>query len=1469
MRLNAGTLPPSPLGAFHPAVAEWFQRELGLPTPCQSQAWLSIADGKNTLIAAPTGSGKTLAAFLSAINNLVVDGLQAPLPDTTRVLYVSPLKALSNDIQRNLERPLMGISDCLNELGKPSVPIRTMVRTGDTPQSARNAMRRHAPHILVTTPESLYILLTSDSGRRILSTVRTVIIDEIHAIANSKRGAHLTISLERLQALAGGPQQRIGLSATQNPVETVAHFLVGQQDAQAHTPRPCHIIDVGHERERDLALEVPDSALEAIMSGEVWQEVFSRLVQLIEQHRTTLVFVNTRRLAERVAHALTEHLGEAHVTSHHGSLAREQRFDAEQRLKHGKLKALVATASLELGIDIGDVDLVCQLGSPRSIATFLQRVGRSGHAVTGIPKGRLFPLSRDDLLECTALLLAVKKGELDRLIIPQAPIDVLAQHLVAMAGAQPWNEDQLFQCVRSAYSYRNLSREQFTSCLRMLAEGYATRRGRRGAFLHRDAVNGHVRARRGARLTAITNGGAIPDNADFNVVLEPDGLVIGTLNEDFAIESMPGDIFLLGNAPWRILRVENQSVRVEDASGLPPTIPFWFGEAPGRTDELSRAVSVLNQQIVQWLQNEHTNDLETAYNTATRALMTSPGISRQAAEQLIDYLGASLRILGALPSHRQIILERFFDDSGGMQLVIHSCLGSRINKAWGLALRKRFCRTFNFELQAAANESSIVISLGETHSFPLADAARYVRANTARDVLTQALLDAPVFDVRWRWNANISLAVPRFSNGRKVPPPLQRMQAEDLVAVAFPDQIACAENLSGPRQIPDHPLVQQTIHDALTEAMDIEGLQRLLTGIESGEIQILARDLTEPSPLASEILVANPYAYLDDAPAEERRTRAVRTRRHVDHDDESGIGRISADAIRSICESLSPHMINADELHDALVLAGTLTTEELEHIAPSDNLSLWLSDLQAARRATEATINTDSGLRTFVVAAERWQEFSSVYPYANPSHPIATPSEYQRAQLSRDEAVVELVRARVQITGPFDASSMAQALSLPAADIELALIYLETQGVVLRGEFTAPDQWCERRILARIHRASIRTERAMTKPVSRSVYLQFLFDWQYLSDETRLSGSQALDRILERLAGASAPAQSWESEILPSRSSDFDPTWLDHLCLAGKASWLRLSVDTQIAVQTTRRQTPLRRAPIALMARHDMELWMRSPRPNVTHSLTAGSVLERLDRDGALFFDQLLDVVDGSTQTLEQVLSELAALGLVTSDGFAGLRALIRRKSRTPTQRWTPSPFSAAGRWSRLSPPTWPSEPDRSRLKELEYAERFARVLLARYGIVFKAVTAREHTVAPWRDIIRALRRLEARGEIRGGRFVEGFAGEQFALPEAAESLTLRARRPTDGSLVSIAGADPMNLTGVIASKDRIAARPAVRIVFRDGVPIAQRSGQHFTALCELSPDEQWTVRALLFANNNRHASLSPAQMQVSLVASH
>jgi ATP-dependent Lhr-like helicase len=1436
-----------PSAVFHPAVAAWFASRFTSPTPAQAQAWPAIQAGQHTLIAAPTGSGKTLAAFLAAIDGLLRQGLDGLLPDTTQVVYVSPLKALSNDIQRNLEAPLAGIRDALRERGLPDVEIRTWVRTGDTPPGERQRMLRRPPHIVVTTPESLYILLGSASGRAMLATTRTVIVDEIHAMAPNKRGAHLALSLERLAALCGDKLLRIGLSATQNPIETIAHLLVGSATDGTAAALPT-IVDTGHQRPRDLALEVPASPLEAVMSAEVWQLVYDQLVRLIEAHRTTLVFVNTRRMAERVARQLSDRLGEASVTAHHGSMAKEHRLAAEQRLKRGELKALVATASLELGIDIGDVDLVCQLGSPRSIASFLQRVGRSGHAVGGTPKGRLFPLSRDDLVECAALLDSVRRGELDRLTIPGQPLDVLAQQIVAEVAAQDWPEIELYDRMRRAWPYRTLSRQDFTAVIHMLAEGFSTRRGRRGALLHHDAVNHMLRGRRGARLTALTSGGTIPDNADYQVLLEPENQTIGSVNEDFAVESLAGDVFQLGNSAYRIMRVERGVVRVEDAHGQSPTIPFWLGEAPGRSDELSASVSRLRATLATRLRSDRSGE------AAQRWLTADIGIAEPAAEQLVEYLAGAFAALGELPTREILVLERFFDEAGGMQLVVHSPFGSRINRAWGLALRKRFCRKFNFELQAAATEDNIVLSLTTAHSFELSEVARYLHSNSIRSLLVEALLDAPMFIARWRWVAGVALALPRFRGGRKVAPQLMRMDAEDLMTAVFPDQIACAENLVGEREIPDHPLTNQTIADCLHEAMDIVGLERLLTRLESGEIRVVACDLTQPSPLALEVLSARPYAFLDDAPLEERRTQAVMGRRWLAPESAGDLGRLDAEAVARVRNEAWPDPANAEELHDALLWLGCVSAEEAQAASEWSN---WLTALAGDSRVTLlATSHTK-----LWVAAERLAQFQVLWPEARRLPDIAPPADQAPRAWSREEALAEILRGRLEGLGPVTQGALAAPLGLEPDAIAAALTALEVEGFAMRGRFTPgsnADEWCDRRLLARIHHYTVRRLRSEVEPVAARDFLRFLFSWHRLTDATRLEGPDAVTAAVALLEGFEAPASAWETELLPARITGYEPAWLDDQCLAGRVSWVRLAPGASHADGRpnghSRAATPVRTTPITLLARRHAPFWTALSAPpdgGAQPSPRAQAVIDGLRTHGASFFDELVEATGLLRQQAEEALAELVALGLVNSDSFGGLRALLvpsdRRKpfaGGTRRRRTLSFGMDDAGRWALARrAPLAPAAP-RADAASIEHV---ARALLRRYGVVFWRLLAREADwVPPWRDLLRVYRRLEARGEIRGGRFVAGFSGEQYALPEAIGALREARRQPASGEFVSLSGADPLNLAGILTPGPRLAALTGNRLLFRDGLPVAWLAGGEVQFLTTLDAASQWEARKSL-----------------------
>jgi ATP-dependent helicase Lhr and Lhr-like helicase len=1411
------------LKSFHPAVAAWFSRTFDAPTPAQEQAWPALQAERHVLVAAPTGSGKTFAAFLAAIDRLVREGLAGGLPDETRIVYVSPLKALSNDIQRNLEAPLAGIREELAALNLPDVAIRAAVRSGDTSPSERAGMRRRPPHIVVTTPESLYILLGSQSGRAMLASCRTVIIDEIHALAGNKRGAHLTLSLERLQALAGRALTRVGLSATQNPIEEVARFLIG---AAGSAVNGCTIIDSGHARSRDLALELPPAPLEAVMSGEVWTQVYDRLAELVREHRTTLVFVNTRRLVERVARHLSERLGETNVAAHHGSLAKERRLNAEQRLKRGELKVMVATASLELGIDIGDVDLVCQIGSTRSINAFLQRVGRAGHSVGGISKGRLFPLSRDELVECAALLGAVRRGELDRLDIPQNALDVLAQQLTAEVAAREWQEDEMFDLVRRAHPYRALRREDFDACVRMLTEGFSTRRGRRGALLHHDSVNKMLRPRKGARLTALTSGGAIPDNADYKVMLEPEGHLVGTVNEDFAVESLQGDIFQLGNTSYRILRVERGTVRVEDAHGQPPSIPFWLGEAPGRSHELSAAVSWIRQETGRRLDGD-----------AMQWLIEEIGLDRAAALQLVQYLSAGRSALGALPALDTVIFERFFDESGGMQLVIHSTFGSRVNRAWGLSLRKRFCRTFNFELQAAATEDHIVLSLTHAHSFELAEAARYLHSNSVRQVLVQALCAAPMFEVRWRWDAGIALALPRFRGGKKIPPQIARMNAEDLLASVFPDQVACAENLPGELEIPDHPLVQQTIRDCLEDAMDIEGFESVLRGLESGSIRVLARDLTEPSPLALEALNARPYAFLDDAPLEERRTQAVISRRWLDPESAADLGKLDPEAIARVRAEAWPDATTPDELHDALLWLTFLTEQELRSNAA------WPPLIDAlAAHGRVARISWD---KTSVwTAAERRALFEPAP--------------------ASDESLIEIVRGRLEGLGPVAASAVADSLGLPTSRIDIALAALEAEGFAMRGRFVADDEWCERRLLARIHRYTVKRLRAEIEPVQARDFLRFLSEWQRVLPEARMQGSDALAAVLTQLEGFEAPAGAWEGEIIPSRMVEYEPQWLDEHCRAGRVVWARLAARGAAHGADSERShgaSPVRSTPITLMARRSVSQWtaMAGHSDPVALTSKARAVAEYIREHGASFFDEIAEHVRMLPVEVEDALAELVALGMVNSDSFAGLRVLLmpsgrRGKSTSYTQRRKRRlalfGMADAGRWALVRRPA-AAAPERGGDEAVEHV---VRTLLRRWGVIFWKLLGREaNWLPPWRDMLMCCRRLEARGEIRGGRFVAGFSGEQYATPEAVGLLRDVRRKPQTRQFTAVSAADPLNLLGIITPGARLPSLAGNRLLYCDGLPIATYAADEVHFLVELADKDQWEAQTALL---RRHSPL-------------
>ena len=1450
---------------FDPLVEGWFAERFVAPTPPQEAGWRAIAAGRDTLIAAPTGSGKTLAAFLWAIDELVRLAHSGWLDDRTLVVYVSPLKALANDIRKNLEEPLVEIRARALAAGRSLPPIRVAVRSGDTPPAERQAMTKRPPHILITTPESFYILLTAEKSRRALAEARTVIVDEIHAVAGDKRGAHLALSLERLDALAGRRVQRIGLSATQKPIEEIARLLVGAGRLAADGAPDCAIVDTGHRRAMELAIETPSLELGPMATHELWAEIYDRVIGHVGTHQTTIVFVNTRRLVERVAHALSERLGDDRVVAHHGSLAKRIRLDAEQRLKSGAVPVVVATASLELGIDVGHVDLVCHIGAPRALATLLQRVGRSGHWLGSVPKGIFFPLTRDELMQTAAAVRAIRQGELDTLRLPAKPLDVLAQQIVATAAAADVAEEDLWSLVRRAYPYRDLARAEFDALLTMLAEGVATRRGRRSAHLHHDRVHGRVRGRRGARLAAITSGGAIPDTADYDVVEEPTGALVGKVNEDFAVESMAGDIFLLGNHSWRIRRVEAGRVRVEDAGQTPPTIPFWLGESPARTFELSRAVSELRTEVAgrarelalraapldvggdtpvagggSATEPGTTADADAVFAPLVDWLAAECGVDRNGAEQIVEYVRATLAVLGTVPSCDTIVAERFFDESGGMQLVLHAPFGGAINRAWGLALRKRFCVSFDFELQAAATDDGIVVSLGEQHSFPLAGVFAMVRPATLEHDLVQAALAAPMFGTRWRWNATRALALLRHTGGKRVPMPIQRMRAEDLLAAVFPAQVACGDNHAGPIEPPAHPLVDETLANCLHEAMDVDGLRAVLADIERGTIRTVAVETPSPSPMSHEILNANPYAYLDDAPLEERRARAVALRR-TDPDLATGIGALDAAAIDEVRRQAWPDVRDADELHDALLSLVIVPAEDL------DGWTTLADELRVTGRIAELRWEAAGRARAGVVATERLALARLAVPAgrvtlaAAGARHAALPLE---PGVDAEAARVATVRGWLECVGPTTARALADRVGLAVAAVAAALARLEGEGVAMQGQFTpgaAGVEWCERRLLARIHRLTIGRLRREIEPVQPADFLRYLFRWQHVMPGTRLHGRDGLAVVIGQLHGLELPAPAWEQSVLPSRVESYEPALLDELCLGGIVAWGRFSplADATTrepaavslgagareppAAARRRRTAPTRVAPLALALRDELPqlLATHQDRAEAPLSHAARAIADVLARDGASFLGDIAGITGLLPSAAEDALWELVARGLVTGDGFAGVRTLLappetpRPERRLRALRGGRAPRRALpiGRWALLRARPMASTPE-------ALAEHTARHLLRRYGVVVRELLARETLAPPWRALLAVLRRMEARGEIRGGRFIAGLVGEQFALPEAVETLRAVRREDDRGQIVVLAAADPLNLVGILTPGSRVSPLSGQVIAFERGVPI-------------------------------------------------
>jgi len=1525
------------LDLFHPVIQHWFRSRFAEPTEPQVLGWPHIAAGRDILIAAPTGSGKTLTAFLAAIDRLFQQAERGELASEIRVVYVSPLRALSNDMHRNLEVPIAEIAALAVEMGLEVPPIRAGLRTGDTPTAKRAAMLKRPPHILVTTPESLYLMLTSPKARDTLRSVETVIVDEIHALVRDKRGSHLALSLERLAAICPRKLQRIGLSATQRPMDEIAKFLVGvasderrvasegeetetsTSNSVAHSPLVTRhsslpvLLDIGHRRELDLGIEVPPSELGAVCMHEQWAEINARIVELVNSHRATLIFVNTRRLAERLTHQLSELLGEEAISSHHGSLASKNRLDTEQRLKTGQLKAVVATASLEMGIDVGYIDLVIQIGSPRNIATFLQRIGRSGHALGLIPKGRLFALTRDELIECMGLMRAIHHGRLDIVPIPVAPLDVLAQQIVAEVACQEWGTDELFTLFRKAAPYRDLQRRDFDRVVQFLSEGMTPTTGRGRVYLHHDQVGRRLRARPGARMAAIANAGAIPEVFAIRVVTEEDHTVVGSVDEDFGTESQSGDIFLLGNTSWRIRYLRGGDLFVTDAGGAPPTIPFWRGEAPGRTYELSEEVSRLREELEQRIEDPQ---------AAEDWLVVETKVTADAARQTVEYVRAQKAAIGLLPTLKRVVFERFFDESGGMQMVIHAPFGTRITRAWGLAMRKRFCRSFDFELQANADDDGIVLSLGPQHSFPLESMFPMLNPRNVQDLFEQAVLVVPIFQNRWRWNATRALQVQRAKMGKKVPPALQRFRSEDLLTAVFPKLTGCQENVVGDIELPDHPLVQQTMDDCLHEAHDIEALKEVLAKVERGEIEFLARDTREPSPFSYELLNANPYAFLDGGEVAERRARAVSTRRSLSVESVQDLGRLDPAAIALVVAEAQPQVRNADELHDTLL--GRVLLPKVEGLEWLDLFDQLVED----GRATIVTrnlpphpgplplITEGEGTEWIAWAAtERVPAVLAAFPEATLDPVVTVPAEVRHDWESTD-ARVAMVRGLLETCGPITTAGVASRAGITTGQADAALEALEGEGVVLRGRFTpeksretsdeSPEpenagmaesssdsrlasldprllEWCHRRLLARIHRLTLDGLRKQIEPVGVEVFLTFLFRHHGVSVSHQRGGANGLFEVIAQLQGLDIPSVAWERDILPLRIENYRPEWLDELCLTGEVSWARLFPPARNPEKSRPMASLTRVAPISFFLRQDAAwLTVLSPALDLEGiSSPARHVCELLTANGAMFAADLLIESRMLPDHLDDALGELVARGILTADGFAGLRSLVGEKStqsRRPLRhRGERKRISktAVGRWSvrrgqregeregdgetrrggdneitqtsdpnlPLLPPPTPAVSTRMNRHPTErtpgIAEDWAWQLLRRWGVIFRDLLTREDGAPPWFELLQVLRRLEARGEIRGGRFISGVAGEQFALADSVQQLRRLRDEGSKEELIVISGADPLNLVGIVTRHDRIPRTASNRVVYFDGVPVAGLQGGEVRWLSEMTDERK------------------------------
>jgi len=1509
----------SVLDAFHPAVRAWFAERFGDPSPAQTLGWPVIAGcdsppGHDVLLCAPTGSGKTLAAFMWAIDRLFRDAERGELGDRVSVLYVSPLKALANDIRVNLEEPLAGIRQMAHRVAaaerhsdevKPILEVRAGVRTGDTSANERSAMLRRPPHILVTTPESLFILLTSPRFRQSLSAVRYVILDELHALASNKRGAHLMLTLERLErmvrATGASRPARIGLSATLNPIERLAGFLAGSEtDADgARRPRPVKVVRAQGSDDRaramDLQVIAPGPDLGALATHQHWEAMYDAVAALVREHRTTLVFTLSRRWAERIALNLQKRLGNDAVLAHHGSLARAERVAAEQRLKRGELRALVATASLELGIDVGAVELVCQIDTPKSISAAIQRIGRSGHQLDATPKGRLFALTLDDLLECAAAVRAIRHGRLDEVEIPAGCLDVAAQQIVAIAAEEDEiGEADLLRLLRGAYNFAEFDRASLAHLLDQMAAELPARIQGAAPKIFYDRIGARVRARRGARMAAITSGGTIPESGNLDVVIESQGRKIGDVEEDFAQESSRGDIFALGSMPWRVLGISRNRFLVEPAPGMAPSLPFWQTEAAGRSPALSSEVSELRGEIFERIARGD----EAA---AAAFLSAECAMDDRAARQAIDYVRRGQGALGAIPNQRTIVVERFFDGLGGTQVVIHSPFGMRVNRGLGLAIRKRLCQSFDFEIQASAIDDAVLLALNARHSFPLESLMAMISSRSVRHVLGQALLAAPMFEVRMRHVATRALAVMRSSRGRKVPAWIQRLRAQELAAAIFPGREACQENRPPDVELPEHFIATETMHECLTESTDIGRIEELLRAIEQGATRVVTVDAIAPSVFAHRILLAWDYSFLDDGERANRRSRTVSLNRAMAEDvlrTEDLSAMLAADAVESVEAEVSGRAMarrarDRDELYQMIRAHGALATSVLEERVAGEANAV-LSALEGEGRVVR--VRFSSGAAEMLIAGEDVALFGAAYPDALfERHAEAQPPvESSLPALEADDAEREIVRRAMATSGPVEIAELAERLKMAPATLEKHLLALEAKGLIFRGHFTprrpalgatrgravtagaataSPEQWCDRYNLEKIHRLTLNRLRAETEPCADHDYAAFRLRWNHVGGAGIAADQSGVAAVLEQLSGVALSPELWERAILPARIPGYRPEWLDLLCLGGEVVWAAVPGE-DAADEVPARITFLRRR--------------RAGAARFNEAAADDAAAEFTDRDerrvflalaagGAQYLDQLAERAGMAERTVLAALWRLAAAGRVSNDSFAPLRLLwaapeavramapgAHRRARHDAALRARLRSSVTGRWSALgtgtaaqaaapvpstgsggaggiagSAPSGAGEACASaRVSERDLARERAETLLNRNGIVTREMLGLESEPMAWHEISFALRRMEYAGSIRRGYFVRGLSGEQYALPAALEMLAAsRNLNPAREHPIALSAADPANPYGAVLPGCGVAREAGNFVVLRAGRVMLGLAGRALVSLDALDDE--------------------------------